>query len=172
MKPLIGTDLKRFLRDYKRAHPLRRQVALLLHSVEYPYNVGGIFRMADGAGVTELILTGITPTPPNPTIEKVGRYKSHQIPWRYEKDAVTAVRDLKAQGYSPIALELTDTAVPYYSYPYPDKVCLIAGHEDHGVTKAVLAGCDATVFLPMYGHGRSLNVYSALSILTYHVLHS
>jgi tRNA (guanosine-2'-O-)-methyltransferase len=171
MKPLIGTDLKRFLRDYKRAHPARRQLALLLQSVEYPYNVGGIFRMADGAGVTELILTGITPTPPNPTIEKVGRHKSHQVSWRYEKEPVTAALDMKAQGYHLVALELTDTAVPYYAYEYPNKVCLVAGHEDHGVTKAVLAHCDAAVFLPMYGHGRSLNVYSALSILTYHVLH-
>jgi len=172
MKPLLGTELKRFLRDYKRAHPPSRQIALLLQSIEYPYNVGGIFRLADGAGITELVLTGITPTPPHPTIDKVGRFKSRQLAWRYEKEPVTAAKSLKEQGYHLIALELTDTAVPYHTYTYPAKVCLVAGHEDHGVTKAVLAQCEAAVFLPMYGHGRSLNVYSALSILTYHIRHS
>ena len=68
MKPLIGTDLKRFLRDYRRQHQPDFDIVGLLQSVEYPANVGSIFRVADGANLTELVLTGITPTPPNPTI--------------------------------------------------------------------------------------------------------
>lgn len=171
MKPLIGTDLKRFLRDYKRAHRPSRDIVVLLQSVEYPANVGSAFRMADGAGVTELVLTGITPTPPNATIDKVGRFKSLRVPWRYVQDPLEAISDLKAQGYQMIAVELADTAVAYHTYDYPDKVCLVVGHEDHGVTKATLGACDTAVFLPMYGKGRSLNVHVALSIVVYHVLH-
>ncbi len=171
MKPLIGTDLKRFLRDFKRENPQNKEVAVLLQSVEYPANVGSVFRVADGAGVSEVILTGITPTPPHPTIEKVGRYKSLKVPWRYEKDPITAIDQLKADGYHIIAVELTDTAVPYYQYTYPQKCCLVVGHEDHGITKATLAACDTAVFLPMYGKGRSLNVHVALSIVLYHLIH-
>jgi 23S rRNA (guanosine2251-2'-O)-methyltransferase len=118
-----------------------------------------------------LILTGITPTPPNPTIEKVGRSKSTVVPWRYEKDAGQAVLALRQAGYHVVALELTGTAVPYHQYTYPQKTCLIAGHEDHGVTKATLALCDAAVFVPMYGRGQSLNVHTALSVVVYHALH-
>lgn len=169
MKPLIGTDLKRFLRDYKRAHPLTHDLAVLLQSIEYPANVGSIFRVADGAGVSQMLLTGITPTPPNATIEKVGRYKSLRVPWRYEKDPLLAIDELKAEGYHMVAVELTDTAVPYTSFTYPQKTCLIVGHEDHGVTKATLAACDDAVFLPMYGKGQSLNVHVALSIVLYHI---
>lgn len=171
MKPLIGTDLKRFLRDYRRQHPPDFDIVGLLQSVEYPANVGSIFRVADGANLTELVLTGITPTPPNPTIEKVGRFKSLRIPWRYEKDPATAVSQLKQAGYTLVAVELTDTAVPYHTFTYPQKTCLVVGHEDHGVTKATLAGCDAAVFLPMYGKGQSLNVHVAFSIVLYHILH-
>jgi 23S rRNA (guanosine2251-2'-O)-methyltransferase len=170
MKPLTGTNLKRFLRDYKRENRPDKDLVLLLQSVEYPYNVGAIFRMADGAGVSELILTGITPTPPNPTIEKVGRYKSTNVPWRYEKEVGKAILALGQAGYHVVALELTDTAVPYHQYNYPQKLCLVAGHEDHGVTKATLALCDAAVFVPMYGRGQSLNVHTALSVVTYHAL--
>lgn len=171
MKPLVGTKLKRFLRDYRRLHPQERDIVALLQSVEYPANVGSCFRIADGAGFRELILTGITPTPPNPTIEKVGRYKSSRMPWRYEKDPVTAVRDLQADGYQAVAIELCEDAVPYQEYVYPGKCCLVVGHEDHGVTRATLEVCDAAVFLPMYGKGLSLNVHVALSIVAYHVLH-
>lgn len=171
MKPLIGTDLKRFLRDYRRQHQPDFDIVGLLQSVEYPANVGSIFRVADGANLTELVLTGITPTPPNPTIDKVGRFKSLRIPWRYEKDAVPAIQQLKQSGYTIVAVELTDTAVPYHTFTYPQKTCLVVGHEDHGVTKATLAGCDAAVFLPMYGKGQSLNVHVAFSIVLYHILH-
>lgn len=172
MKPLIGIDLKRFIRDYKRQNPPIADVVGLLQSIEYPANVGSIFRVADGAALTELVLTGITPTPPNPTIDKVGRYKSLRVPWRYEKDSVTAVQQLKGQGYHIVAVELADTAVPYHQFDYPQKTCLVVGHEDHGVTKATLAECDTAVFLPMYGKGRSLNVHVAFSIVLYHILHN
>lgn len=171
MKPLIGTELKRFLRDYRRQHQPQRDLAALLQSVEYPANVGSIFRVADAARLSELVLSGVTPTPPHPTIDKVARFKSLRVPWRYEKDPVAAVHQLRADGYHVVAVELADTAVPYHTYDYPPKTCLVVGHEDHGVTRATLAACDAAVFLPMYGKGRSLNVHVALSIVIYHILH-
>lgn len=172
MKPLIGVELKRFLRDYRRDNRPERQVAAVLQSVAYPYNVGSIFRLADGANLAELVLCGITPTPPHPTIDKVGRYKAKNVRWRYESDAVTAIESLKADGYRAIALELTDRAVPYHRYDYPVSTCLIVGNEDHGVTKAALSACDDAVFVPMYGKGRSLNVHAALAVVIYHILHS
>jgi 23S rRNA (guanosine2251-2'-O)-methyltransferase len=171
MKQLIGVQLKRFLRDYKRQHPPEHDLVVVLQSVEYPYNVGAIFRLADGAGLTELVLTGITPTPPNPTIDKVGRYKSTKVPWRYEKDAASALRSLKESGYHVVAVELTDEALPYHRCEYAERTCLVVGHEDHGLTKGTLAVCDAAVFVPMYGKGRSLNVHTALAIVVYHILH-
>jgi 23S rRNA (guanosine2251-2'-O)-methyltransferase len=171
MKPLIGTKLKRFLRDYRRVHRPSNDLAVLLQSVEYPVNVGSIFRLADAAGISELILTGITPRPPNATIEKVGRGKSANVFWRYEEDSVAAIGQLRSTGYRVIAVELTDESVPYHSYVYPQKSCLVLGNEDHGVTKSTLASCDAAVFVPMYGKGRSHNVSAALAIVVYHILH-
>lgn len=172
MRPLIGTDLKRFLRDYRRQNQPQHQLAALLQSVAYPANVGSIFRLADGAGLEQLWLTGVTPIPPNATIDKVGRYKSLKVPWQYEKEPIEAIRQVKQAGYHVVAVELAEGAQPYQSYDYPQKTCLVVGHEDHGVTKATLAECDGAVFLPMYGKGRSLNVHVALSIVVYHILHT
>ena len=171
MKPLIGTDLKRFLRDYRRLHRPSSDLAVLLQSVEYPVNVGSIFRLADAAGISELVLCGITPRPPNATIEKVGRGKSANVTWRYEADSAAAIGQMRSAGYHVVALELTSDSVPYHSYDYPPKSCLVLGHEDHGVTRSTLALCDAAVFVPMYGKGRSHNVSTALAIVIYHVLH-
>ena len=171
MKSLSGVELKRFLRQYRRNNAPDRRVSAVLQSVAYPYNVGAIFRLADGAKLEELILCGITPTPPHPTIDKVGRYKAKNVTWRYEQDPVQVIGDMKSEGYRVVALELVESAVPYHRHIYTDRTCLVVGNEDHGLTKAVLGVCDEAVFVPMYGKGRSLNVHTALAIVTYHILH-
>ncbi len=168
-RPLHGTALKRFHRDFRRAHPVRHDVSVLLQSVEYPMNVGSVFRIADAARVQELILTGITPTPPDATIAKVGRHKDKNVPWRYEKEVDEPIAELKDAGYRIFALELVDSARPYYQVEWPSRTCLVVGHEDHGVTRATLALCDETVFVPMWGRGLSLNLHVTLAIVLFHI---
>ena len=167
MKQLRGTDLKRFMR---RGPAPRRRLAVLLQSVAYPVNVGSIFRIADACNVDRLVLSGITPTPPHPTIMKVGRAKDSRVPWVYIENAEEAVAVLREDGYHICAVEITATSRLYYEYEYPDKVCLVVGNEDHGVTKGVLALCDGAVYVPMFGKGCSLNVHVSLAVVAYHIL--
>lgn len=86
--------------------------------------------------------------------------------------AEDAIVKARSQGYSICGLEITDTAQPYFEATYPDKLCLVVGNEDHGLTRAVLALCDSAVFVPMYGKGLSLNVHVCTAIVLYHILHS
>ena len=144
---------------------------MVCQSVAYPVNIGSIFRIADALRVAEVVLTGITPTPPHPTISKVGRNKDRSVPWRYEKRPESALQDLKARDFWIAALEIADQCQPYYAVDYPQRVALVVGNEDHGVTRACLALCDAAVFVPMYGKGKSLNVHVSLSVVGYHLLH-
>lgn len=170
MKQLRGTALKRFL----RALPGPRsptQLAIVCQSVAYPVNVGSIFRLADGLGAIEVVLSGISPVPPQPTIRKVGRGKDRCVPWRYVERAEDALRDLRARGFWIAALEITDACQPYYEVEYPERVALVVGNEDHGVTRSCLALCDAALFVPMYGRGKSLNVHVSLAVVGYHILH-
>ncbi|MFB0537839.1 MAG: RNA methyltransferase [Anaerolineae bacterium] len=172
MRQLRGTELKRFLRGYRRAHATTKRIVFLLQSVEYPVNVGSIFRIADACDVEEVILTGITPTPPHPTISKVARGKEQRVRWRYTENPQEVIAALKGEGYTICALELTAQSVPYYAFDYPARVCLVVGHEDHGLTRQTLALSDAAIFVPMYGKGRSLNVHVCLGVVCYHILHS
>jgi len=170
MKQLRGTPLKRFLRTLPPP-PTPTELAVVCQSVAYPVNVGSIFRTADALEVVEVVLTGITPTPPHPTISKVGRDKDRRVPWRYVESPEAALEDLKARGYWIVALEITDGCQPYYAVDPPPRVALVLGNEDHGVTRACLALCDAAIFVPMYGKGKSLNVHVTLAIVGYHLLH-
>jgi tRNA (guanosine-2'-O-)-methyltransferase len=139
--------------------------------VAYPVNVGSVFRIADALDVIEVVLTGITPTPPHPTISKVGRDKDRRVPWRYVERPEAAVQELKERGVWIAALEITDSCQPYYTVDYPGQVALVLGNEDHGVTRACLDLCDRAIYVPMYGKGKSLNVHVSLAAVGYHLLH-
>jgi tRNA (guanosine-2'-O-)-methyltransferase len=170
MKQLRGTPLKRFLRSLPPA-PSPADLVVVCQSVAYPVNVGSIFRVADALGAAQVILAGITPRPPHPTITKVGRNKDRQVPWRYVEQPEVALQELRDQGYWIAALEVTDQCQPYYDLDYPSQVALVLGNEDHGVTRACLELCDTAIYLPMYGSGKSLNVHVALAVVGYHLLH-
>jgi tRNA (guanosine-2'-O-)-methyltransferase len=169
MRQLHGTEIKRLMRAFRRQHPPRHSIVALCQSVEYPVNVGSIFRLADALALEELILTGITPTPPNATLHRVARGKEARVPWRYVATPGDAIPGLKAEGYLVCAVEITDTAIPFTAFDYPERICLIVGHEDHGVTNQTLALCDAAVYIPMYGKGRSLNVHVSLAMVCAHL---
>ncbi len=169
MKQLRETDIKRLMRAYRRGHPPRHRIVALCQSVEYPVNVGSVFRLADALDLEEVILTGITPTPPNAALSKASRGKESRVPWRYVETPGEVIPELKADGFLVCAVEITDTAVPYMDFEYPERVCLVVGHEDHGVTNQTLALCDRSVYIPMFGKGRSLNVHVSLSIVCAHL---
>ena len=170
MKQLRGTPLKRFLRSLPPP-PSATELVVVCQSVAYPVNVGSIFRIADALNVTQVVLTGITPTPPHPTISKIGRDKDRRVPWRYVDQPEDALSELRAAGFWLAALEITDDCRPYYAVDYPRRVALVLGNEDHGVTRVCLDLCDAALYVPMYGKGRSLNVHVSLAVVGYHLLH-
>lgn len=166
MSPSKKTEIKRFMRALERP---ALALSFLLQDVEDPVNVGAVFRVADALRVDEIVLTGISACPPHKLISKVGRGKERRVRWRYVEDVEAALGEVKARGYLVVAIEIAGESAPYDELEYPEKVCLVVGHEDHGVTRKALALADRTVFIPMYGKGASLNVHVALSVVAFHV---
>ena len=163
------TEIKRFMRKLERPD---RAVMFVLQDVEDPVNVGAAFRIADACRAQSVVLTGITAKPPHRLITRVGRNKHRRVPWHFVADSATALEEAAGEGYLRLALEITPDAVPYHQRSYPERVCLVVGHEDHGVTQHTLAQTDGAVFVPMYGKGASLNVHVALGVTAFHVLHA
>jgi 23S rRNA (guanosine2251-2'-O)-methyltransferase len=85
---------------------------VLLDNIRSAWNVGAIFRTADGFGFSGLHLCGITPTPENEAVRKTSLGAENNLPWRYHPNALLAARELAQTGYTLFALELTDDAIP------------------------------------------------------------
>ncbi len=167
MRQLRGTELKRFVKGLKAP---AGALVVVLHDVEDPVNVGSAFRIADAAGVARLELAGITPSPPHKLISKIGRGKETRVAHGHTKEVTEVLSRLKAEGFRIVAVELTDQSVPYDEVAYPEKVALVLGHEDHGMTKKALELCDEAVYVPMYGKGASLNVHVAMGVVCFEVM--
>lgn len=161
------TAIRRLHEKFASLYGRQMTIAFLLQDWDDPYNVGGMFRVADALGAKELILTGHTPVPPHPQIHVTSMGHHRRIPYRYFEVHEEAVAHLKQDGYSLVAVEITQDAHHYMHYPYPDKLCLVLGNEVNGVYGKVLSLCDGVVFIPMAGKGKSLNVVVAAAMVAF-----
>lgn len=144
---------------------------IVLESIRSMQNVGAIFRNADGAWFSKVILTGHTPTPPRSDIAKTALGAQDFIDWEYYFDIMEILSELKQQGFMIFAVELTDTAIDYkklFGHAY-DKICLVMGNEVLWVSQKVLDFSHEHIIIPMNGKKNSLNVSVAAGVVMYAV---
>ncbi len=151
------------------------QVVALLDNIRSVFNVGSMFRIADGSGISHLHLGGITPTPHHPKMDKTALGAEHSVPWTYHANGLHAAQMLQASGCQLWAIEedgspdsqsqtnsIFTAALPSYH-----SIALIVGNEVAGIDPDILALCDRVLPIPMQGHKRSLNVAVAFGIAAY-----
>jgi tRNA (guanosine-2'-O-)-methyltransferase len=164
---LDGTGLKRLHRDWRRRTEGR--LALLLDSVQTPYNVGAILRTAAAYRVEHLWLAGSSESPRHAKTQKTALGADRYVPWTEVATVGEAIDAAHGAGFRVVGIELTDDAVPLHELDATGAVCLALGHEDRGLSAAALAACDALAYLPMLGKIGSLNVATAASLAMYEV---
>ena len=148
----------------------RRPVVVICDDIRSLHNVGAIFRTADGAHLEKIYLCGISGTPPRNEIRKTSLGAEESVLWEYVKDAVEVVQSLREKGYQIVALEHTDQSVDYKKAEYLFPLCLIVGHEFHGINDRIVEMADMAIEIPMHGIKQSLNVSVAFGIAVYEIV--
>lgn len=144
----------------------------VLDNIRSLYNVGSMFRTADAFGLKHLYLCGMTGAPNSELqrrrIAKTSLGAEETVPWTKCENALDAVRNLKADGFTVVALEQTPQATSLFEFSTSPskKIALIVGHELYGVHADVLAAADHHLMIPMLGSKESLNVAVAFGIAT------
>jgi tRNA G18 (ribose-2'-O)-methylase SpoU len=137
----------------------------LLDNIRSAFNVGSIFRSAQGAGIGHLYLCGMTATPANPKVAKTALAAEQAVAWSWHANAVDVAAQLRDAGRPLWVLETDIRAVPIADAgPIPSGMVLIVGHEVAGVDPALLRMAERIVRIPMKGSKRSLNVAVAFGI--------
>lgn len=161
---LTTTEGKRLHRDWRRR--TERPLGLLLDSVQTPFNVGAIFRTAAAFRVAHVWLAGASATPEHDKTRKTSLGTERLVPWSVVASAAEGAAAAKALGMAVVGVELTTGAAPLPASSLAG-VCLVLGHESHGLSSAALAVCDRIAYIPTPGKVGSLNVATAAAIAVY-----
>lgn len=159
MKKILNQELGR-LTPEQYLQSEKMPVVVVLDNVRSANNVGSFFRTADAFGVRELILCGITATPPSKEIHKTALSAELIVGWRYFASTLEAVAQLRAEGYKIVAIEQIDASVSLekFSLEPEQQYALVFGNEVDGVADEIVEQCDMAVEIPQVGTKHSLNV--------------
>jgi tRNA G18 (ribose-2'-O)-methylase SpoU len=145
-------------------------VVVLLENLRSAYNVGSFFRTADAAAAAQLLLCGITATPPHKGVLKTALGAEDTVRWEHQENALAAAKSAQDRGHELVVIETSIHAVDLFDWQPRFPVCLVFGNEKDGVTPELLAMCDTHIRIPMLGFKHSLNVATAGGIVLYELL--
>lgn len=145
-------------------------LVVVLDGVRSLYNVGSVFRSGDAFRVSEVVLCGITATPPNAEIHKTALGAEDSVAWRHFSDTMEAVRVLREEGYTLLAVEQCEGSVMLQDF-HPEqskKYAVVLGNEVKGVRQDVVDACNGCLEIPQFGTKHSLNVSVTAGIVIWH----
>jgi 23S rRNA (guanosine2251-2'-O)-methyltransferase len=166
MQKLKLDDLQRVsVTEFKAQEKL--PVVVILDNVRSMHNVGSVFRTADGFSIQKLILCGITAQPPHREIEKTALGATQSVDWQHYPDTISAIQELRAEGYKIIAIEQAagSTMLNTYQPDADQKYALIFGNEVNGVSDEVMGMIDECIEIPQFGTKHSFNIVISAGIV-------
>ena len=143
------------------------ELVLIAHNIRSLYNVGSIFRTCDGAGVSQLYLTGYSGFPPRKEISKTALGAEASVAWEHHWEITPVLNQLKEDGFTIAAIERHAQSIAYTDFAPPAKLALILGNEVTGIESPELQQSDITLYIPMHGIKESLNVSVCAGIILY-----
>ena len=131
-------------------------------------NIGSIIRSSAAFGFSSYICS---PQCIDPYIRRAVRVSMGNIfhsKVHYAQNLIETIHELKERGYSVLAAENRDWAVPIDEVEQPKKLAIIIGSEAYGIAQEIFAHCDATIKIPISDEVYALNASIAASILCFH----
>ncbi|WP_317898671.1 RNA methyltransferase [Aurantibacillus circumpalustris] len=149
----------------------KQSVIIVLDNVRSLNNVGSAFRTADAFLIEEILLCGVTGTPPNKEIEKTALGATSTVKWVHFKTTLEAIIYLKEKAYTPYAVEQAKNSIALNSFVYNDeKIALVFGNEVYGVEQTVIDACKGVIEIPQIGSKHSFNISVSIGIVLWELL--
>lgn len=146
-------------------------LCIVCNDITAPDNVGMLFRISEAMGVEHLYLCGNTPSIKHKRVQKTSRSTQNNMAHSQHADAISILEKLKKDGYTLIALEITDQSQSLSEIDFTsfEKIALIPGNEQYGVGQEILDMVDFSVEINMFGKNTSMNIVNSVSIALYEI---
>jgi len=157
------------------------KITLILHNIRSTYNVGSIFRSAEGFGIEKIICSGYTPYPTfdgdtrlphiadklTKQIHKAALGAETMVPFEHYENISSW---LETNTLPLIALEQAPQSIDLRGFTPPTELALLLGEEVDGITEDLLKQCESIIEIPMIGEKESFNVSVAAAIALYELV--
>ena len=155
------------IEEFKKAKKIG--LTVVLDNIRSLNNIGSVFRTSDAFRVDEILLCGITATPPHIDIHKTALGAEDSVSWRHFDQTMDAVNELKQAGYTVYSIEQAEnsTSLSDLSLDIDKKYAIVLGHEVHGVQQSVIDASHGCIEIPQYGTKHSLNISVATGIVVW-----
>jgi TrmH family RNA methyltransferase len=147
-------------------HQIRVPHVIVLDNLQDPGNLGTIFRTAEAAGATGILLSSDSVDVYNPKVIRSTMGAVFRMPFFYVKDLPAAVKSLSSQGIRTYAAHLNGKNA-YDEEDYTKGCAFLIGNEGNGLRDEVSECADCLIRIPMCGKAESLNAAVAAAVLMF-----
>ena len=146
-------------------------ITLVCDRVNAPANIGSIFRIADSFGVEHIYFCGEDLTIISKRMQRTARSTHNFVSYEEQEDIVDVLDTLQDKGYKIVGLEITEDSIEIANYTFSanDKIALVIGEENLGISEHILTKLTNSVHINMYGNNSSMNVATATGIALYEI---
>lgn len=142
---------------------------LVLEGITDPRNLGAVLRIADGAGVTGVVLPRHRAAHVTPAAAKAAAGAVEHVPMAMVAGIPSALRTLADAGVWTVGLDGGASQSVFDLDLGEEPVALVLGSEGAGLGRLARQRCDVVVGIPQLGALPSLNVASAAAVAAYEV---
>ena len=139
---------------------------VVLDNLQDPGNLGTIFRTAEAAGVTGILLSKDCVDVYNPKVIRSTMGAVFRMPFLYVEDLPEKIKELQKEGIKTYAAHLRGENA-YDEEDYATGCAFLIGNEGNGLRDEVADCADCLIRIPMEGEAESLNAAVAAAVLMF-----
>ena len=139
---------------------------MVLDNLQDPGNLGTIFRTAEAAGVTGIVLSRDCVDIYNPKVIRSTMGAIYRMPFVYVEDLLDALGIMQEKGIKTYAAHLKGKN-SYDKEDYKTACAFLIGNEGNGLREEVSNMADTWIRIPMEGQAESLNAAIAAAVLMF-----
>ena len=139
---------------------------VVLDNLQDPGNLGTIFRTAEAAGVTGILLSKDCVDVYNPKVIRSTMGAVFRMPFLYVEDLPEKIKELQKENIKTYAAHLRGENA-YDEEDYTTGCAFLIGNEGNGLRDEVADCADCLIRIPMEGEAESLNAAVAAAVLMF-----
>ena len=154
-----------FFEEEKEKVKDKNDIIIICYAFNNPQNVGAVLRLAANFNAKKVLVCDDDFQMRKRKIRSTATLAYDSQDWEIVtiEDAFAAI----PSDYQILAIETSSEAENIFDFSFPEKCAIVLGNESYGLSEEALARCKKSIFIPMVGNVKSMNVSHALSVVLY-----